>query len=85
MKTVHTYIARGRGLDDLEPLTIVCDQRVPDCESFEDSREAYQEAARRLLDALGETIPGGLMDALLAELCHRKAVLLTVPLTTREG
>lgn len=78
MRTVRTLIARG----EIEPLTIVCEDPVPDLVEVEDYRAFYQEAARRLLDALGETVPGGLMDALLAELCHRKAVLLWVPLAS---
>lgn len=84
MRTVHTLIASdpGRKLV-IEPLTIICDEPTPDLDQVDDYRGVYQGAACRLLDALQKTVPGGLMDALLAELCHRRAVLLRVPMEAR--
>lgn len=80
MKTVHTYIAYGIGDQEVEPLTLVFDFSVPAHEHVEDFRKFYRQAAGELLDAMTEAAPGGLMDALFAELCARKASLLRVPL-----
>lgn len=42
------------------------------------TRAAYQKEARRLVGAMESHLPGGLMDALLAVLCERRASLLIV-------
>jgi hypothetical protein len=79
MKTIHAFVGAGT-LSAVPRLTIICDQSVPDMEQTEDYRTVYRQEAVRLLDAMSATMPGGLVDALLAELCARKASLLRVPL-----
>ncbi len=49
-------------------------------ETLGESREQHQKQARRLCDALLLTLPGGTVDALLAELMKRRACLLSVSL-----
>lgn len=39
-------------------------------------QRAYRAQASRIVDALYEHVPGGLVDALLAELCDRRASIL---------
>ncbi len=48
-------------------------------------RKAYIQNAKRFVDALQDAAPGGLVDAIFAELATRKASILRVPLGARHG
>jgi hypothetical protein len=75
MHTIHTMAAESIN-DQLElycPLTIVCDLHPPQGSDPEVLRGAFQHAASTLVDAMLKSMPRGLVDHLLAELCERKA------------
>lgn len=82
------YLIKGDSRHRDTAGTIVIDQppttidRVPD-ESGPDWekrwRAFYREQAKQMCDLLEASLPGGTYDALLAELCERKACILRVP------
>ncbi len=79
------YVAKGAQ----DKLTLIFDTDVPNLSPvmgeganswIKRNRLMYAEQAKKILDELQLHIPGGLMDALLAEMCDRKASILRVPL-----
>lgn len=45
-------------------------------------REFYEGQATVIVDVLQQHLPGGTLDAVLRELCKRKACLLRVPISS---
>ncbi len=76
---------------DADRLTLVFDAAPPEFERTDVDfpewerlhRDAYRQNAALLVDALEHHAPGALMDALLAELCTRKASILRVLVTRK--
>lgn len=67
--------------DVVEPLTLVFDTEPPQLVSenyLHQYQRLYQSQASIMLDALEKHIPGGLYDALFAEMARRKASILRV-------
>lgn len=65
--------------EQIEPVHLVFDAKIPELTSA-DARRAYREEAERLADALWDALPGGVVDQLVAELLSRVAVRLRVGL-----
>lgn len=71
---VIVHKAQGFG-SDVPALHVIAEDPVPDC----DPTELFREDARSLADALGASLPGGTLDALLRELLLRRASELLAP------
>jgi len=84
MRTITTYKAqRIFATRPIESVRIDISNEIPDsgvCESLEETRQLYHKEAFALADALFSTLPGGLVDALLAEMMKRRSTLLKIPL-----
>ncbi len=55
-------------------------EEVSDAMDLNEARALYAEQANALADALFNSLPGGTVDALLAEMLRRKASLFRIPL-----
>lgn len=74
MKTVRAYRAQAARPDKpVEQVTIEIDDEIPA------SGVAFEEQARTLASVLWETLPGGTIDALIAEMLKRRASKYRVP------
>jgi hypothetical protein len=60
-------------------------QFVPDADAMTISAQLYVLEGKQLCNALCKHLPGGTLDQLLAELMHRRANLLRVPLYNKRG
>jgi hypothetical protein len=77
MLTIKIHKAQGAPKDrDIQEITVIADQEVPDCESPAQARKLYQTEAKQLVDALMSCLPGGTIDQILAELMAQKAGLM---------
>lgn len=74
MKTVHAYKAQPVGASTPEAVTIVIKDELP-VSATEDTMDLE---ARRIAVALWESLPGGTLDRLCAELLQRQASRLRV-------
>lgn len=61
-------------------LTIEVYEQIGDIGSLNEAKTLHARQGLKLANALLASLPGGTMDALLAELMRRKASLLSVPL-----
>lgn len=72
----------ARLIRETEPLAIFIDIPFPTLEDDDkwetELREFFTQEGKGIADALMLTLPGGTIDALLAELMRRRAGLLTV-------
>jgi hypothetical protein len=82
---IETWCAHPLGDEPPESLEILAEQTVPDFHDLDEARAHYQQQAIQLCDGLLQCLPQGLTDALLAELCWRKASLCRVAQERREG
>lgn len=74
MKTIHIQKAQRTLTDFPVPdTTIVIELEIKDAESLHEAAKAYQADARKLCEALYESLPGGTFDQLLVEMLRRKA------------
>lgn len=69
--------------EETTPLVLVFDGKLPEIAADERAweemrRKYYQEGAEALVDALQQHVPGGLFDAVFAEMARRRASLLAV-------
>jgi hypothetical protein len=84
MKTLHSYRANPIGVTNVEELTLVFDQSLPNnapqIDFLDTWKELYAAEAVQLVDAMRRTLPGGLIDALLIELLRLKASVFKVTL-----
>ena len=80
MNTVSIGKAQGIGDKKVEAVKILIVVEVPDYPSLEKAANCYQEDASTLADVLCDTLPGGTLDRLIAELLTRKATCFKVPL-----
>ena len=75
--------------DGAVPTALVFDTSPPTYDTVDGwevrYRKAYTWNAKRFVDALQDAAPGGLVDAIFAELATRKASILRVPLGARHG
>ena len=61
-------------------LTIEVREQIGEVSTLNEARQLHAEQATTLADAMLASLPGGTMDALLAELMRRRASLFSVPL-----
>lgn len=78
-RTVAVYRAQGIRQWTVQPVTIEIHIEMPDVEAHL-SRATFASDAKAMAGALIATLPGGTVDALVAELLTRRASLLRVPL-----
>lgn len=77
MRTVRTFRADGGNL-----ITIAINREIPRHEGtgwLARQREEFQQEAENIVDALEQSLPGGLLDRVAAEMMKRKASDLIVP------
>ncbi len=83
MKTIIVSKAESGRKTIAEDCTIFIQLPMPD---FKDSDWAekslvfFEQQATEIVDALQDHLPGGTLDAVLRELCKRRACLLRVPI-----
>lgn len=77
-RTIETYKASPMGKQEAPDLTLHVWQALPAPSTLEETRELFEREARRIVDGLIGSMPGGMIDALLRELLQRKASLLHV-------
>jgi len=75
--------AMGLG-EKIDSIQIRIDTPVREFTSMEDAREYYQGTAQIFVNLILRTLPGGLTDAILAELMRKKASILAVPAIGRD-
>lgn len=81
MMTVKGFPLAYQGGDYVPPLTLVLDTEPPPATPRIDLASygrLYHEQAVRFLDVLQRHAPGGFVDAIFAELAHRKASVFGV-------
>lgn len=80
VRTVRIF--RAGNVGDMVPpkLTIEVSEQIHDVATLEEARELHARQGSALADAIMESMPGGTVDALLAELMRRRASLFSVPL-----
>ncbi len=83
--TVHVHRADATRSEPVPPVTICIDLAQPDHNPNADGYARHTQTlfatdAARIADALGQALPGGTLDALLAELMTRRATLFRVRL-----
>ena len=77
MITLHCYKAQPT-VESVKDLCLVFDIETPSRETLAEQVEMFKVQAETLADALFETLPGGLFDALMIELMRRKVSLFVV-------
>lgn len=75
-------ILRAGNVGDMVPpkLTIEVSEQIHDVATLEEARGLHARQGSALADAIMASMPGGTVDALLAELMRRRASLFSVPL-----
>lgn len=61
-------------------LTIEVREQIGEVGTLDEARQLHARQAETLADAMLASLPGGTVDALLAELMRRRASLFSVPL-----
>jgi len=88
MKTLNIYKAQPVGTIEPENLTLVFDEAIPSPGkggAWEHTfRECLMVEGKKLADALCNTLPGGVVDALLVELLDRKRSMFIIPSFSKE-
>ena len=81
MRVLNAAKAQSITTREVEPVTIVIDKPVPKNPDWKlaDYRRYYKEEADAICDVLLTSLPGGIVDQLLAEMMRRKASALSVP------
>lgn len=82
---INTYKASPVGKEEVPSLDIAFDQEVPDFDGPDYGGDAYRNAAKEIVGAMGKSLPGGLFDAILVEMMASRVSLFRVPLFTEEG
>lgn len=86
---VDIYHAQPSYSPPVTPVVIRIEQEIPDFGSAEGYAEraqaTYADQGRLLADALYGSLPGGTLDALLAELLERRASMLRVRFGSGRG
>ncbi len=87
MKTIIVSKGEGTPTSDVSDVIELCviqiSERIPDynCKDWaKQSLVFYEQQATVIVDALQFHLPGGTTDAVLRELCKRKACLFRVPI-----
>lgn len=82
MKTIHIYKAQGTGDQQIESVTVVIDQPLPnlvrDTHWLETAAQLFLDEARMIVAAL-HSLPGGTLDRVLVELLREKVSQHIVP------
>ena len=74
MKKLFLYKAQRTLKDvEIESVSIIFDEEVPDYKNIEEADMRYMMDAAYLCDFLEEVLPGGTFDRLLISLMNRKA------------
>ncbi|MBL8473815.1 MAG: hypothetical protein JNM98_18640 [Rhodocyclaceae bacterium] len=81
-RRVSLLRASSVGSENPPALTIEVHEQIGEVGSLSlnEARQLHSRQAAALADALLASLPGGTVDALLAELMRRRASLLSVPL-----
>lgn len=80
LKIVRVH--RAQPIVDDEPVdkvTIKVDKTMPRQSTLEEAYRDYEADAKKIADALEDSLPGGTFSALLIELLERKKCYLVVP------
>lgn len=77
---VRLLRAGGVGSNNPPTLTIEVHEQIGEVGSLIEARQLHARQAEMLANALLASLPGGTVDALLAELMRRRASLFSVPL-----
>jgi hypothetical protein len=73
MITIPIFKAQGIGTKTVDSRVIDISAELPPFESLNKTIGAFESQALLLADVLWETLPGGTLDRLVAELLKRKA------------
>ncbi len=89
-KTVHVHRADATRDEPVQPVTIAIDLEQPPygagwTDYARDAKALFTADATKIADALRDALPGGTLDALVAELMTRRAVLFRVRLDAEES
>jgi len=79
-RSISILRAGSVGTNKPPTLTIEIHDQIGEVGSLSEARLLHAEQAMILADALLASLPGGTVDALLAELMRRRASLFSVPL-----
>jgi hypothetical protein len=80
MITINIFKAQGIGTKTVDSRILDISVELPPFESLTKTIAEFESQALLLADALCETLPGGTLDRLVAELLKRKATSFNVPL-----
>ena len=78
-RILHIYQAEPIGDQKIPELHLIADCAPPRDRELDHVREAYLHQAMAIVEGMFESWPGGLVDAVLAELLREKASLFCVP------
>lgn len=85
MKTIQ--ICKARSVIESMPVesaTLIIDQEVPECATLDEYATFYDNEADRLVKALGNHLPQGLLDRVLGKLMLKRASLFVIPMFKEE-
>lgn len=84
MKTVNAFKAQPATKAGLvESVTLLINEELPEItySDLDEWRQVAKNEAQKIADALCESLPQGVVDALLVELLDRKRSLFTIPMS----
>lgn len=87
-ETITIILSRASGVSGMVvpnlcvEARVSCDEEPPTNSTERDNALFFESQARRLVAAMMRTLPGALIDAIMAELMTRRACQLRVPLLT---
>lgn len=84
MKNVNVFKAQPIIKTELvESVTLHIHQELPEMtySDLNEWRQVAKNEAQKIADVLCDSLPGGVVDALLVELLDRKRSLLTIPMS----
>jgi hypothetical protein len=73
------YRAQNVGMRIVSPTVIEITEELPHIKDLKELRQVFQKEAFELVDALFNSLPGGTLDEVLAEMMRRKASFFVVP------
>ena len=78
MNKISIHKAQPMGRQPILDKTIILSREMPDPDTLQEMADLYAEDAKKIADALENTLPGGTFDRLLVELLTKKASLFKV-------
>lgn len=79
---LKVYVLRAGSIGGSNPPEVVIEiiEQIGEVGSLREARQLHKKQGEVLAEALLASLPGGTVDALLAELMRRRASLFSVPL-----